>query len=543
MRSSPSFQQRYTSSLLSNDGKSSSPASRSLIRQPVSRMRLSADFMVSASCWCSTRRVASFSYGTITPPIIMIRVDTAERSTSRPASFLRQSMASMRNGSSSLRARSASVKVNRRCSGSGSGDSSWSRSSSWSAMLIPIRWAILLEPMLAQTQHAVESNSREMTRSFIDRDAINDVSGDQVFQRPEEMLRRDAEHRGANTHAGVQGHDFAVRHFFAEPVDEMNLGADSPLRTSRRGGDRLDDAFGRAGLVGGLCDLEAALGMDNDANAGMLAPNAFDVLRREALVDGTVSFPEDDAGAVYCFRGVTAEFLVGVPNDHLLEGDAHTKSGVPAEVLVGQEEYLFAAFERPAHHRGGVRTGADRAAVLSGERFDRGGRVHVGDRDHLQLAQRGKLAPTGLHLPDIGHVGHRAAGIEVRQDDRLMLAAKNVRAFGHEMYAAENDVAALGLGSLIRKPQRITAEIREFYDFVPLVVMPENDHVFAELGLGGSDAGVERGVGNEQVGVKIAAHTGFDLRRTERVGLYGARQRRRVRDRDKGAHCRGCRLG
>jgi len=47
--------------LLMTAGKSSRPTSRSLIRHPVSRMRLSADLSVSASCSCCMRTAASFS--------------------------------------------------------------------------------------------------------------------------------------------------------------------------------------------------------------------------------------------------------------------------------------------------------------------------------------------------------------------------------------------------------------------------------------------------------------------------------------------------
>src|SRR6266849_500142 len=114
------------------DGKSSRPTSRSLMTQPVSRMRSSEVFSVSASCVCSMRTAASLSYATITPPIIMMRAATADNSFSRPLSFLRQFMASTRKGSSSWRARSASLRVKRRCSGSGA--SSWCWSSSSSAM-------------------------------------------------------------------------------------------------------------------------------------------------------------------------------------------------------------------------------------------------------------------------------------------------------------------------------------------------------------------------------------------------------------------------
>ncbi len=61
-----------------------------------------------------------------------------------------------------------------------------------------------------------------------------------------------------------------------------------------------------------------------------------------------------------------------------------------------------------------------------------------------------------------------------------MGAAKDVRAFGHEMHAAKNDVAGIGLGRLKGQLQRVSAKIREFYDFIALVMMAKHDHVFSE---------------------------------------------------------------
>ena len=56
--------------------------------------------------------------------------------------------------------------------------------------------------------------------------------------------------------------------------------------------------------------------------------------------------------------------------------------GVAAEVLVGEEEAPSRPARRPTRATAlGVGRGADRAAVAAGERLDRGGGVHVGDRD------------------------------------------------------------------------------------------------------------------------------------------------------------------
>ena len=42
------------------------------------------------------------------------------------------------------------------------------------------------------------------------------------------------------------------------------------------------------------------------------------------------------------------------------------------------------------------------------------------------------------------HVGHRAAGRQVGQDDGLAVGGEDVGALGHEMHAAEDDVVGLG---------------------------------------------------------------------------------------------------
>jgi len=238
--------------------------------------------------------------------------------------------------------------------------------------------------------------------------------------------------------------------------------------------DGCDDALGRADLIGGLCDFEAAFGMRDDANAGMLAAEALDLLRRKALVHGAIALPEDNARAADRFRRVSAKFLIGIPDDHLFERDAHAIPGVASEVLVGKEENFFAILEAQFMTPAAVGTGANRAAMLSGKGFDGRGRVHICDRDDFaRIEERRELAPAGFHLADVGHVGHRAAGVQVGKNDGLVLAAENVRAFGHEVDAAEDDVAALSLRSLEGELEGVTAEISELDDFIALVVMPK----------------------------------------------------------------------
>src|SRR5260370_1529952 len=84
----------------------------------------------------------------------------------------------------------------------------------------------------------------------------------------------------------------------------------------------------------------------------MLAADALNLLRGEALVHGAVAFPEDDARAADRFRRVSAKFLVRNPDAHLLERDAHPIPGVAPEALVGRNQDFFTPFECPFHDRG-----------------------------------------------------------------------------------------------------------------------------------------------------------------------------------------------
>src|SRR5260370_19017757 len=147
--------------------------------------------------------------------------------------------------------------------------------------------------MLTQSEHAVESNSRMVSSALIDGDAVDDVALAKIPKGPEGMLRGDAEHRGADANAGVEGDNFMVLQFLAKAVDEMNFRADGPLGASGGILNCFYNAFGRADLIGGLGDLEAAFRVGDDANARMLAADALDLLRPETLVHRAVAFSQN----------------------------------------------------------------------------------------------------------------------------------------------------------------------------------------------------------------------------------------------------------
>ena len=88
-----------------------------------------------------------------------------------------------------------------------------------------------------------------------------------------------------------------------------------------------------------------------------------------------------------------------------------------------------------------LRRRADGPAVAAHERLQCGRGVHVGDRDDpLDVGDSGDRLPRLLDRVDVGHVGHRAAGVEVGEDHLLVVAGEDVGRFGHEVDAAEHDV-------------------------------------------------------------------------------------------------------
>jgi hypothetical protein len=88
---------------------------------------------------------------------------------------------------------------------------------------------------------------------------------------------------------------------------------------------------------------------------------------------------EDSVEEAWEAIGQITDLVAGVPDPHRRERVAQLHAGVPAQVLVGEEEHLVAALERPGEDGPGVRRGADGPAVAADERLQRRRAVHVGD--------------------------------------------------------------------------------------------------------------------------------------------------------------------
>ena len=118
-------------------------------------------------------------------------------------------------------------------------------------------------------------------------------------------------------------------------------------------------------------------------------------------------------------------------------------------------------------------------------------------RDDAHLLE---VVPAHLELLGLGHVGHRAAGGEIRQDHLLVRRAQDVGALGHEMHAAEDDELGVGvLADLAGELERVAGVVGELDHLVALVVMAEDDEATAELGLRRGDAAVHLLVGETEV--------------------------------------------
>ena len=184
----------------------------------------------------------------------------------------------------------------------------------------------------------------------------------------------------------------------------------------------VDDELGGADQVGLEHDLVRALGVHEDLDAGDRGAQVVDRVRREAAVHGAVALPEDHPRVPQLLGGEASVRAVRVPDHAVVERHAHLEDGrVAAQVLVGEEQHLRPLLEGPLERGLGVGGRADGAAVAAAERLDVGAGVHVGDgHDVVGDAGLDERVPGVLDLGEPGHVGHRAARGEVREDHLLV---------------------------------------------------------------------------------------------------------------------------
>ena len=116
----------------------------------------------------------------------------------------------------------------------------------------------------------------------------------------------------------------------------------------------------------------------------------------------------------------------------------------------------------------------------------------------------GDRVPGLLDLVEVGHVGHRAAGVQVGEDHPLVVAGEDVGRLGHEVHTAEDDVGGLAVGREPGQLEAVAPGVGPLHDLVALVVVAEDQQPVAELRLRGADHVPER-VG---IGGRVAVRQG-----------------------------------
>src|ERR1039458_3014761 len=140
-------------------------------------------------------------------------------------------------------------------------------------------------------QHAVQRDFGPALDAGTDLYAVDDAALDQVFQSPGQVVGTDAVHGGAEAAGVVQRDDLFTfgGKALGHAVDEVNLRADGEHCARGSLLDEGDQLLGGAERVGLLADLEAALGVNNDLDAGVAGAHLIDVAGQEALMDGAVA--------------------------------------------------------------------------------------------------------------------------------------------------------------------------------------------------------------------------------------------------------------
>src|SRR5258708_4387490 len=126
-----------------------------------------------------------------------------------------------------------------------------------------------------------------------------------------------------------------------------------------------------------------------------------------------VALPEDDLRLAQLLFADAAVGPVPVPEEHLVQRDTHLPAGVAAEMLVGEEQYLFAAGEGVLKRLGRVAGGADDAFAFAHERLQAGGAIHIGYGDDPRLIAEHlrDFVPAPVNVLRSGHVRHRTARV------------------------------------------------------------------------------------------------------------------------------------
>ena len=140
-----------------------------------------------------------------------------------------------------------------------------------------------------------------------------------------------------------------------QSVDQVQLGTDQPVTTRLGGAHGLEDGFRGADIVGFLANLEAVLGVTDDKPLRVLFAEAVDMTRLKHLVHRAKALPENHLGVLDLLRRQPAHGQHEVPDDHVLQRNAHVVTGIAPQMLVGEKQHLLASRKGPVQHAAGIR--------------------------------------------------------------------------------------------------------------------------------------------------------------------------------------------
>src|SRR5215208_2042366 len=206
-----------------------------------------------------------------------------------------------------------------------------------------------------QIKHPLQRGLGVALSLRIDCDLVDDMALRQVLQGPNEMRQVDPIHCGAVTDVLLQKNDLLVGMIMSEALDQVELGADSPLRPRLCLLDGLDDELCGADQIRLQDDLMLALWMHQHIDTGDSCPHVADGLMGEPSMHRAMAFPQDHRSGLHFARGEATVVLVGVVDHAIVQAHAHLEHrGVATEMLIGQEQHLLAALKSPLEYRLGV---------------------------------------------------------------------------------------------------------------------------------------------------------------------------------------------
>lgn len=229
--------------------------------------------------------------------------------------------------------------------------------------------------------------------------------------------------------------------FVAQTRDHVGF-RDDDERVRRRRSAEIDHFFRRADDVRKRADAFDALGMHEHGRARELLFRALDFADAEKHVRVAASRPEAEF-ALRLIRDPRTEILVGNEKNFLVRGNAF-------------DDF----FRVPAR------------ADDVGKRFDFRAAVDVGDDVKVRI----RCLVGGEFFGGAG-IRERAAGFHHGQK-HFFARIHDFRRFRHEMHAAEHDdFRVLRRFRLIRKPERVSNEIRHALNVRALVIVDEQHGV------------------------------------------------------------------